>query len=400
MLAPAVTLSASELRYRRLFEAAPDGILIVDLETRQIVDVNPFLVEFLGYSRDELLGKEPWEFGLFPDDEIGRTAFEELHANGFLRYDDLPLRTKHGRPVVVEFVSNLYQEGDQQIVQCSIRDITARKEVESALRATELKLAEHAAEMETLVGHRTAELQLSNTQLEAFVYSIAHDLRAPLRTMQGFAELLVREYAANLPPQGRDFANFINQAAQTMDHLLADLLAFSQLSQQKIELVPVPLETAVQSALAGCEEEIVRTKAQIESVPPWPVVLAHPTTLRQVLVNLISNALKFVPAGAPPQVRIRAEARPEEFVRLWIEDNGIGIPPEFHERIFQVFQRLHTPREYPGTGIGLAIVQKGLERMRGRAGVESSPGAGSRFWIELAGAPAGLNSPRKGKEIP
>jgi signal transduction histidine kinase len=240
--------------------------------------------------------------------------------------------------------------------------------------------------LESIVGLRTSELRLSNAQLDAFVYSIAHDLRAPLRAMQGFSQLLVMEHAETLNQQGRDYANFINTAAQTMDHLLADLLAFSHVSQQKIELVPVALEAAVENALAGCEAEIRESHARIEYPPPWPAVLAHAATLRQILVNLIGNAVKFVASGRP-HVRLWAEERPGGIVRVWVEDKGIGIPAEFQKRIFDVFQRLHTT-EYAGTGIGLAIVQKGVERMGGRVGLESAPRMGSKFWIELAKAPA------------
>src|SRR6185503_18910520 len=161
-----------------------------------------------------------------------------------------------------------------------------------------------------------------------------------------------------------------------------DLLAFSHINQQEIELLPVDLENIVQSALSAGEKGIRESGVRIESLPPWPVVLAHATTLRQVLVNLIGNAVKFR-AGEAPYVRLRAEQRSEDVVRIWVEDNGIGIPVESHERIFEVFKRLHA-KHYDGTGIGLAIVQKGMERMGGRAGVVSAPGEGSKFWIELS----------------
>lgn len=391
-------ICASELRYRRLFEAARDGILIVDPESRRIVDVNPFMVEFLGYDRAEFIDKELFEIGLLKDEAASQAAFRELRANGYIRYDNLPLRTKDGRSVDVEFVSNLYHEGDQEIIQCNIRDITARRKAEDALNDAKQKRSRHTAELESIVGIRTAELRLSNAQLETFVYSIAHDLRAPLRTMQGFAQLLVQEHSANLNQTGRDYATFIDTAAQTMDRLLADLLAFSQISQQKIELAPVALEAAVSGALAGCKSEIQESGAQIECPAPWPVVMAHEATLRQVLVNLISNAVKFV-ASNTPRVRLRAEDRPGGFVRVWVEDNGIGVPSAFQERIFQVFQRLHTT-EYAGTGIGLAIVQKGVERMGGRVGLESAPRTGSKFWIELARAPDGANESPPTKATP
>lgn len=378
-------LAASELRYRRLFEAARDGILILDPDTRQIIDVNPYLMEFLGYDYGEFIGKELFELGLLRDKAACQSAFCELRSAGYIRYEDLPLRTKAGKLVAVEFVSNLYEEGDRQVIQCNIRDGSARKLLEEARISAEDARLRRNAELESLVNVRTAELRFSNAQLEAFVYSIAHDLRAPLRAMQAFSELLVQEHAAQLSDQGQRYANFINQAALQMDRLLTDLLAFSQISQQRIELAPVSLETVVQGALASCEAEIQASRARISVLPPWPLVLAHAGTLRQALVNLIGNAVKFVAADSP-RLRLWAEVRPNQIVRIWVEDNGIGIPAEFHERIFQVFQRLHTTA-YVGTGIGLAIVQKGVERMNGRVGLESAPGCGSKFWIELAQAP-------------
>jgi PAS domain S-box-containing protein len=383
---PGSVIAISELRYRRLFEAAHDGILIMDPATRKIIDVNPFMVQFLGYPAAWFIGKELFEIGLLSDEAASQEAFHELQKSGFIRYEDLPLKTSGGQLVDVEFVSNIYDEGDHQVIQCNIRDISARKKQDDERLAASVRQVRHAAELEFLVNVRTAELQRSNAQLETFVYSIAHDLRAPLRTMQGFASLLVEDHGAQLNAQGREYATYIKSAAQTMDQLLSDLLAFSHLSQQKIEQIPVELRTALVEALAACAPEIGRRGTLIENRPPWPVVLAHPATLRQVLVNLIGNALKFT-TSTEPQVRIWSEPRPEHLVRIWVEDNGIGIPLASQQRIFQVFQRLHTT-QYEGTGIGLAIVQKGVERMSGQVGVISAPGAGSKFWVELPQPPA------------
>jgi PAS domain S-box-containing protein len=382
--ADAVRFAASELRYRRLFEAAHDGILIVDPQTRKIVDVNPFLIGFLGYSHAEFLGKELYEIGLLKDEAASQVAFHELRVSGYIRYEDLPLVTKDGRRVDVEFVSNVYREGERQIIQCNVRGITRRKQTEDALRAADLQLALHAAELERVVKLRTAELQRSNAQLETFVYSTAHDLRAPLRAMQGFSQLLVEDYAAKLDANGQFYAQAISRGAQTMDRMLADLLAISHITQQKIELVPVELEAVVKAARAGCFAEIRDGRAIVEMTGLWPIVLAHAGTLQQALVNLIGNAVKFV-AGRTPEVRLSAEARPGGLVRIWVADNGIGIPIAMQGKIFDVFQRLHTT-EYAGTGIGLAIVQKGVERMNGKVGLESTPGEGSRFWIDLLAA--------------
>ncbi len=206
-------------------------------------------MEFLGYPYEEFIGKELFEIGLLKDEAASQAAVQELRMSGYIRYEDLPLETRDGRRVDVEFVSNLYDEGDQQVIQCNIRDISERKKSNDALRDAKDKRARRTLELETLVGLRTAELLLSNAQLETFVYSIAHDLRAPLRTMQGFSQLLVQDHAANLNQQGRDYANFIDTAAQTMDRLLADLLAFSKISQQKLDLVPVVLFAPLISAL-------------------------------------------------------------------------------------------------------------------------------------------------------
>jgi len=220
--------------------------------------------------------------------------------------------------------------------------------------------------------------------LEAFVYSIAHDLRAPLRAMQGFSAMLVEETGEALTETGKGYARRINKSAQFMDALLIDLLAFSRISQQHVELTPVKLGTVVEFVVSRLEEDIRETNGRVEGSGPWPVVLAHEPTLAQVLFNLTSNALKFVTTGVPPEVRLRAETH-GEFIRIWVEDNGPGIAPADQEKIFRLFTRLEGEK-HAGTGIGLAIVQKGVERMGGRVGVESTPGQGSRFWFELRGS--------------
>ena len=193
--------------------------------------------------------------------------------------------------------------------------------------------------------------------------------------------MLLEEGGAALSERAQDYAGRISKSAQFMDQLLQDLLAFSQIGQQQLELSSVNLERLVQQTLSHLEKEIAETRARVEAVPPWPAVRAQEQILGQVFNNLITNALKFVAPGAHPKVRLSA-TETAEWVRVWVEDNGIGVAPEYHEQLFRIFTRLHG-EEYPGTGIGLAIVQKGVERMGGRVGVESTPGQGSRFWVEL-----------------
>jgi signal transduction histidine kinase len=260
-------------------------------------------------------------------------------------------------------------------------EISERKQAEEALRRAQAQLMDRAGQLEELVADRTAELSATNKQLEAFVYSIAHDLRAPLRAMQGYSTLLVKEGGAALSETCKQHAGRISKSAQFMDALLIDLLAFSRVSQQQVELSSVNLQTVVESVLSRLQDEIQEKNALVDSSGPWPAVMAHEPTLSQVLFNLLSNALKFNVPDVPPRVRLRAEEQ-AEFIRVWVEDNGPGIAADHQGQIFKLFTRLQGAK-YEGTGIGLAIVKQGVEHMGGRVGVESVPGQGSRLWLEL-----------------
>jgi len=235
-------------------------------------------------------------------------------------------------------------------------------------------LEEHMQELERRVVERTAEL-------DAFAYSVAHDLRAPLRAMHGFADAVLEDYTDSLDEAGRDYLARIIKSAKNMDTLIQDLLAYSRIGRDKAELTGVVLGELVQEVVNDLHHEIESRGAKVEvSVPPL-TVLAHKATLKQVVMNLVGNALKFVTPGTRPEVRIWAVAR-RGTVDLCIRDNGIGIAPEHQERIFNVFERLHAAESYPGTGIGLSIVKKGLASMQGGINVESDA-RGSVFHARL-----------------
>ena len=233
---------------------------------------------------------------------------------------------------------------------------------------------------------RIAQLTETNQALEAFTYSIAHDLRAPLRAMLGFSRALLEDYGAKMDASGQEFANRIVSSAKRMDDLIQDLLSYSRLSREQIKLGPVKLEAALDEVLKQCEPQAWEKEAEIRVETMLSEVWAHKGVLVQMLANLVSNSLKFVATGVKPCVRIWAE-EDDGWVRLSIQDNGIGIASEHHQRIFRVFERLHSTEQYPGTGIGLANVSKAAERMGGRVGVESQPDQGSRFWVELRRVP-------------
>lgn len=270
-------------------------------------------------------------------------------------------------------------------------EISERGQVESGLRRLHEQLSLKAGQLEALVTERTKELTEINRELEYFVYAIAHDLRAPLRAVQGFASVLTKEAGANLSERANYCATRIEKAARFMDALLIDLLTFSQISKQRPELSRVKLKPLVESVLARLHGEIESHHVHEIHSGPWPDVWAHETTLHQVLYNLAHNAIKFCKPDVPPLLRLSTETHPG-VVRIWIEDNGIGIAPSHQSQIFLPFMRLNGER-YTGTGIGLAIVQKGMERMGGRVGLESSPGEGSRFWIELKTTANGTPDP-------
>ncbi|HEX4561715.1 MAG TPA: HAMP domain-containing sensor histidine kinase [Gemmatimonadales bacterium] len=241
---------------------------------------------------------------------------------------------------------------------------------------------ESQRELEKRVKTRTTELQERNDELESFAYSISHDLRAPLRAMDGFSQALLEEYGDKLDATGRQYAERVKAGARRMDMLIRDLLAYSKMTRSDIKVGPVELDRVVRSAMDQVEGDARARGARVVVEDHMPSVLGHESTLTQVVMNLVANGIKFVPAGRTPEVRVRTERR-DGVVRLWILDNGIGIPPEYHERIFRVFERLHRVDEYPGTGIGLAIVRKGVERMGGHVGLESEPDRGTSFWIDL-----------------
>ncbi len=635
------SIRTSEIRYRRLFESARDGILMLDPVTRKITDANPFMSELLGYRHRELLGKELWEIGLLKDEKASRAAFRELQRKYFIRYENLPLQNKTGQHHEVEFVSNLYDENGRKVIQCNIRDITGRKAAEKALQAsegrfralfelgpvavyscdadgkiqefnrrstvlwgrkpkpegeqfcgsfkmhllngkpmphakcpmadvlsgkisearnmevqierpdrsqitvitnivplkddrgkitgainafydiTERKQAEeslrvseerfraifnqaaagiaqtdssgrytlvnkcycdltgrkpgellgvkmqdiihpddranqlallkrsrkdghdfmteqryvrpdgnivwlrnsvscinqgrakgkyflimaqdtservlaeqalvrakneigrHALDLEQVVEERTSQLRETIGELEGFSYSVSHDMRAPLRAIQSYASFLVEEYRDKLDEQGANYLQQIMRSAVRLDRLIQDVLSYTKILHAKLPMERVDLDRLVRDIVETLPDDGQPVKPGIHIRGTLPTVIGNDALLAQCVSNLLSNGIKFVSPGVTPRVEISAEAVKDGLVRLWFKDNGIGIAPQDHQRIFRLFERIHSTAEYEGTGIGLTIVRKAAERMGAEAGFQSEPGQGSNFWIQL-----------------
>ena len=257
---------------------------------------------------------------------------------------------------------------NQPYVVVVIVDITERKKMQHTL--------------ERLVDERTAKLRETVGELESFSYSIAHDMRAPLRAMQGFSHILEQEYGERIG-DGKEYLRRISSSANRLDALIQDVLDYSKIVRADLPLQPVKTATFIREIVESYPN-LHPARANIRVQDPIPPVVANPAALTQVVSNLLGNAVKFVSPGTKPEVRVRADpAAMDGRVRIWFEDNGIGIRREVQDRIFLMFQRLNAPAQYEGTGIGLTIARKAIERMGGNIGVESEPDKGSRFWIEL-----------------
>lgn len=366
---------AAEERYRLLVEGVTDYAIFTLDPTGVITSWNPGAERIKGYTPDEIIGQHFSRFYTPEDVEAGlpATVLQSALQSGHWEGEGWRVRKDGLRFWSSVVVTPLWDaRGELYGFSKITRDISDRQQLLEQIK-------QHADELEVRVRDR----EQTNAELEAFSYSVSHDLRAPLRIIEGFATALEEDAGDKLDETARGYLKEINGAAVRMSRLVQDLLEYSRVSRTELALGPVPVGEAVENAVKQLGEPATGLKV---SVPAKLWVMAHRNTLVQVIFNLVSNALKFHPPGVHPQVQVGCEARPNGFVRLSVTDEGIGIAPQHHERIFQVFERLHGPDGYPGTGIGLAIVKRGIERMRGRYGLISEPGKGSTFWIELPAA--------------
>ena len=383
--AASLALRFSEARYRRLFETAQDGILLLNSGTAQIEDVNPYLIHMLGYSHAEFLGKKLWEVGPFADIAQSKDMFAQLQTTGYVRYEDLPLKTKDGAHIDVEFVSNAYDCEGIRVIQCNIRDITERK------RDAE-ELDRHRHHLEELVEIRTQELakakaaaETANVAKSAFLANVSHEIRTPLNAITGMAHLIKR---SGTTAQQADWLAKIDAAGKHLLEIINSVLDLSKIDAGRFALDEEDVSVAsIATNVASILFEQARAKnlKLVAETQPMPhPLLGDPARLQQALLNYAANAIKFTDAG---RVTLRAvceeDAVASVLVRFEVEDTGIGIAPEVLPRLFTAFEQADnsTTRRFGGTGLGLAITRQLARMMGGDVGVVSTPGRGSTFWF-------------------
>jgi PAS domain S-box-containing protein len=363
-----VALHASETRYRRLFETAKDGILILDASSGRIVDANPFIKALLGYSHDELLGKELWQIGLFTDIAASQAAFEELRETGYIRYEHLPLETRGGTHVEVEFVSNVYRAEASDVIQCNIRDITRRSGLERLAREQSLAMADL---------HR---------RKDEFLAMLSHELRNPLSSIVNALQLMRLQQVDENVIQHQARTILERQIAQ-LTRLVGDLLEVSRVAtgQLRLHLESIDLRGVVVVAVEATRAAVDRRGHELTvALPPQPVWLqADPARLEQVIVNLLDNAGKYTEPGGHIWLSLENEGGA---AMLRVRDSGVGIAANVLPHVFDLFTQADRSldRSAGGLGIGLSLVRALVELHHGSVEASSAgPGQGSAFVVRL-----------------
>ena len=372
--------------FAAVIEFSDDAIITKDLNGI-ITSWNNSAEHLFGYASEEAVG-QPVSM-LIPSDRKNEESdiLARLRRGERIEHYETVRQRKDGTQLDISITVSPVRNADGKIIGASkiARNITDRKRAELELRDVKDQLARTNDVLEKRVAERTASLQQAIAQMEEFSYSVSHDLRGPVRAMKGYAQVALEDYGNVLDSKGRDILDRIVRGSSRMERLIHDILTYTRLARADNQVQPVSVDKLVPELIQQYSE-MQPPHADISIRQPLHSVLAHEPSLAQAISNLLANGVKFVARGTTPRLQIWTEPR-NGAVRLWIEDNGIGIKPEYQHRLFGMFERVHQDKSYDGTGIGLAIVRKAVERSGGRVGVESDGITGCSFWIELP--PAG-----------
>ena len=351
-------LQASETRFRRLFETAQDGILILDAGTGKIVEVNKFLIDMLGYSRKEFLDKKLWEIGAFLDTDKAKDAFKTLQTKKYIRYEDLPLQTKDSHLMNVEFVSNVYKIGREKVIQCNIRDITERKKAEKMLDDV-------------------------SKRKSAFVANVSHEFKNPLAIIKEGLAMVIEKLFGEINVKQKNVLETAKNNIERLIRLTTDLLDISRIEAGVVKLKREKIEIGllIDEIVANNNTEISKKQLNVKKDIPEDIGLlwADKDKVTEVIVNILSNAIKYTPSGGKIAIKLLGT---ENEMRFEISDTGMGIAKEDIYKLFDRFERISAERQ-EGTGLGLSIAKEIIELHKGKIGVESEHGKGSRFTFIL-----------------
>ena len=354
-------LRAASLYSRSLIEASLDPLVTISADGK-ITDVNQATEDVTGYPREQLVGSDFSDY--FTEPEKARTGYKQVFTDGFVKDYPLAIRNKSGKIIDVLYNASIYRnaQGNVEGVFAAARDVTERNAIEKELRKTLEKLKQ------------------SNSELEQFAYVASHDLQEPLRMVASYVQLLERRYKGKLDSDADEFIGYAVDGANRMRGLIDDLLTYSRVSRLGKPFEPTDLEATLNIVFKNLQASVAETGA-IVTHDKLPVIIADGGQMVQIFQNLIGNAIKFH-GKEPPQIHISAKAQDTDYL-FSIRDNGIGIDPQYFDRLFKIFQRLHTKQEYPGSGIGLVICKRIIERHGGRIWLESQLGKGSIVYFTL-----------------
>lgn len=365
-------------RFTMLVDSVQDYAILMLEPDGRIASWNSGAQRLTGFSTQQMLGQHLRRLYV-PEDVTAGRAEADLHlarSGGKCEHESL----------------HLHADGSQRWTSMALTAINDAGGMQRGFAVVMRDMSEHKR-FETEILRLNAELELRVRtrvrDLEAFSYSVSHDLRAPLRAINGFSQILVERHRAALPEQGQRFLDNILQASEQMGRMIDDLLDYARLGRSGVDMVPVDVGEVLAQVCKNLQARIEECGATISVQAPLPAVIANPTLLNAVFTNLIGNALTYRQPGRDPVIRVAQCPTPQPArseraqATLMVEDNGIGIDPDYFEKIFTVFQRLHTDEQYPGTGIGLSIVQRSVGLMDGHVGLESQPGNGTRFFVTL-----------------